>query len=248
MFLMVRDLKKVYGSGRNQTPALRSINFGVNQGEFVAIMGESGSGKSTLLNIIATLDTPTSGYIVLDGKPLNQLPEKEFAKFRREKLGFVFQDFNLLNTLSNKDNIFLPLVLSNRNSDLMEMRLSQIVPLLGIGDLLNKFPYEISGGEKQRVAIARALITEPAIVLADEPTGSLDSRTSQAIMELFYEIHRRNQTVLMVTHSIVDASYANRVLFIKDGMVYHELYKGSDDSNTFREKISDSLSMLNARG
>ncbi len=248
MFLDVKDLRKVYGSGNSQTQALRAINFGVQKGEFVAIMGESGSGKSTLLNIVATLDTPTSGSVILNDRLISEMPEKDSASFRRNSIGFVFQDFNLLNTLSNRDNIFLPLVLSGKSVNEMEESLSNIKSLLGIEDILEKYPYEISGGQKQRVAIARALITQPEIILADEPTGALDSRTSRAIMELFDEIHKRNQTVLMVTHSIVDASYANRVLFIKDGIVYHELYKGDNNLRIFQEKISDALAMLGESG
>lgn len=248
MFLDVRDLKKVYGTKDNPTQALQSINFGVDKGEFVAIMGESGSGKSTFLNIIATLDKPSSGTVSLDGLDLTDLKDKDLARFRRERLGFVFQDFNLLNTLSNKDNILLPLVLSNEKGEVMEERLARLSKLMGIENLLDKYPYEISGGQKQRIAIGRALISQPSIILADEPTGSLDSKTSRDIMDLFYKIHKENQTVLMVTHSITDAAYANRVLFIKDGIVYHELYKGDLRLRDFQEKISDSLSMLSEKG
>ncbi|MBG9981196.1 ABC transporter ATP-binding protein [Facklamia sp. DSM 111018] len=248
MLLEVQNVKKVYGNKDNQTLALRDINLGVNTGEFVAIMGESGSGKSTLLNIIATLDSPSEGQVLINGTNTSRLSESEVAKFRRERLGFVFQDFNVLDTLSNRDNILLPMVLSNMKADIMQEEVEQIAPLLGIQDLLDKFPYQISGGQCQRVAIGRAIVTQPDILLADEPTGALDSKSSEMIMELFQKINQNRQTILMVTHSIKAAAYASRVLFIKDGIVYHEIYRGNDDLQEFQQRISDSLSVLSKRG
>lgn len=248
MLLDIKNVKKVYGKGQNKTEALQNINFSINAGEFVAIMGESGSGKSTLLNIIATFDTPTEGSITIDGQDISNVKKKEIAKFRREVLGFVFQDFNVLNTMSNQDNILMPLVLSNVGPKEMKTLVEEISGSLGISDLLNKYPYQISGGQQQRVAIARALISNPSLLLADEPTGSLDSKTSKEIMRLFQKINKRNQTILMVSHSIMDAASAGRVLFIKDGIVYHEIYRGDDSHQEFQKRISDSLAMLNEKG
>lgn len=248
MLLDIKNVKKVFGRGAYQTVALKDMNFSINEGEFVAIMGESGSGKSTLLNIIATFDTPTEGSVTIGGQDLSMLKNKEVAKFRRDTLGFVFQDFNVLHTMSNKDNILMPLVLSNMKPNVMEERLSRLAPKLGISEHLEKFPNQISGGQQQRVAIARALISNPSLLLADEPTGALDSKTSTDIMHLFQEINRDNQTILMVTHSAIDASYASRVVFIKDGILYHEIYRGDETQNEFQKRISDSLSMLSERG
>lgn len=248
MLLDIKNVKKVYGKGQNQIEALQNINFSIDAGEFVAIMGESGSGKSTLLNIIATFDDPTEGSIAIDGQDISNVKKKEIAKFRREVLGFVFQDFNVLNTMSNQDNILMPLVLSNVGPKEMKTRVEEISGRLGISDLLNKYPYQISGGQQQRVAIARALISNPALLLADEPTGALDSSTSKEIMRLFQEINKTNQTILMVSHSIIDAASAGRVLFIKDGIVYHEIYRGDDSHQEFQKRISDSLAMLNEKG
>jgi bacitracin transport system ATP-binding protein len=248
MLLDIKNLKKVYGRGENRTKALKDINFSVEAGEFVAIMGESGSGKSTLLNLIATYDEPSEGHVTVNGQNINELKNKNIAKFRREELGFVFQDFNVQDTMSNRDNIILPLILSGVKAKVMHDRLKEIAPVLGIETFLGKFPYEISGGQQQRVAIARALITEPSILLADEPTGALDSKTSDNIMELFQDINKKHQTILMVTHSIAAAAFASRVLFIKDGVVYHEIYRGDNDNKVFHQKISDSLSMMNERG
>lgn len=248
MLLNIQNVKKVYGKGANQTIALKDMNFSINEGEFVAIMGESGSGKSTLLNIIATFDTPTEGTVTINGQNLNQLKNKEVAKFRRDTLGFVFQDFNVLHTMTNEDNILMPLVLSNMKPKEMKDRLLTLAPKLGIIEHLKKFPYQISGGQQQRVAIARALISKPSILLADEPTGALDSRTSEDIMHLFQEINQDNQTILMVTHSIIDASFASRVVFIKDGILYHEIYRGDESQIAFQQRISDSLAMLSKRG
>lgn len=248
MLLNIKNVKKVFGRGANQTVALKDMNFSINEGEFVAIMGESGSGKSTLLNIIATFDTPTEGSVTIGGQDLSMLKSKEVAKFRRDTLGFVFQDFNVLHTMSNKDNILMPLVLSNMKPNVMEERLSRLAPKLGISEHLEKFPNQISGGQQQRVAIARALISNPSLLLADEPTGALDSKTSTDIMNLFQDINKDNQTILMVTHSTIDAAYASRVVFIKDGILYHEIYRGDETQNDFQKRISDSLAMLSERG
>lgn len=245
--LELRNIKKIYETGGIKTEALSDINFSVKKGEFVAIMGESGSGKTTLLNIISTLDTQTEGSIYLNGEKLDLKKEKDIANFRRTQLGFVFQDFNLLDTFNNKDNIFLPLVLSNYKYAEMNSRLSKIKDSLGISEILEKYPHQVSGGQKQRIAIARAIITNPSIVLADEPTGALDSNSANMIMRLFERINKSGQTILMVTHSVRSASYADRVLFIKDGVVYHEIYKGDMDSQEFMEKIMASQSVLGKR-
>lgn len=248
MLLEVKNVKKVYGRGLNSTTALNNMNLEINDGEFVAIMGESGSGKSTLLNLIATFDKVTEGFISLNGTSINKLRNREVARFRRETLGFVFQDFNVLNTMSNKDNILMPLVLSNERPKTMNERLKTVSTQLGIDDLLEKYPYEISGGQKQRIAIARALIAQPKLLLADEPTGALDSKTSKNLMKLFREINQNNQTILMVTHSNIDASYAERVIFIKDGKLYHEIYRGEESRDEYQKRIADSLAILNGRG
>ncbi|MCY3046261.1 ABC transporter ATP-binding protein [Aerococcus urinae] len=245
MLLNVIHLEKIYGQGGNATTALRDVTFQEEAGEFVAIMGESGSGKSTLLNIIATLDKATGGQVFLNGQSLAALGESDLAAFRRKELGFVFQDFNMLNTFTNRDNILLPLVLSNMDYPEMERRLAKIAPLLGIEDLLDKYPYQISGGQQQRVAIGRAIITQPSLILADEPTGALDSKNSEAIMKLFTQLNQQGMTIFMVTHSLRCAAYAKRVLFIKDGVVYHEIYRGEDSLADFQEKIANSLSFLN---
>ncbi|WP_326910214.1 ABC transporter ATP-binding protein [Sedimentibacter sp. MB31-C6] len=248
--LEVKDLKKIYTTrfGGNNVQALRNISFSVEQGEFIAIMGESGSGKTTLLNILAHLDKPTSGDLYLNEKNLTSIKESEITAFRRNNLGFVFQDFNLLDTFSIKDNILLPLVLSGKKYEEMNTRLIPIARKLGIGDLLVKFPYEVSGGQKQRAAIARALITNPQLILADEPTGSLDSKASEQLLQLFTKINEEGQTILMVTHSIRAASNAGRVLFIKDGEVYHQLYRGNLSKEEMFQKISDTLTVIATGG
>ena len=249
-FLEVRHVQKIYTTrfGGTKVQALTDVNFTVEKGEYVAIMGESGSGKTTLLNILAALDKPTGGEVVLDGRALGTIPEREIAAFRRSQLGFVFQEFNLLDTFSVQDNIFLPLVLAGRSYPEMAARLAPIARQLGIAELLQKFPYELSGGQKQRVAVARALITQPKLVLADEPTGALDSRATDELLRLFEEINRGGQTILMVTHSVKAASHASRVLFIKDGEVFHEIYRGESSDEQLYQKISDTLTMLATGG
>ncbi|SHK14725.1 ABC transporter ATP-binding protein [Desulforamulus aeronauticus] len=248
--LEVNNLKKVYTTrfGGSHVQALSNVSFSVEQGEYVAIMGESGSGKTTLLNILASLDKPTSGEVLLKGERLSTIKEKEISAFRRENLGFVFQDFNLLDTFSLQDNIFLPLVLSGKSYEEMSRRLQPIARKLGIGDILAKYPYEVSGGQKQRCAVARALITSPQLILADEPTGSLDSQAAEGLLRLFKEINQDGQTLLMVTHSVKAASHAKRVLFIKDGEVFHQLYKAGMSDEAMYQKISDTLTTMATGG
>ena len=248
--LEVSGLRKVYTTrfGGSQVEALRNVNFSVEEGEYVAIMGESGSGKTTLLNILAALDRPTDGSVLLDGKDLSAVREQEAAAFRREQLGFVFQEFNLLDTFTIEDNIYLPLVLAGRSYDEMHARLEPIAKRLGITELLKKYPYEISGGEKQRAAVARALITEPRMILADEPTGALDSKSTDELLRLFGEVNSLGQTILMVTHSVKAASSAKRVLFIKDGEVFHQIYRGADTDSRLYQKISETLTLLATGG
>ena len=248
--LEVKNVKKIYTTrfGSNQVEALRDVNFTVERGEYVAIMGESGSGKTTLLNILAALDKPTEGKVYLKDRDLGKLKEKEIATFRRQNLGFVFQDFNLLDTFSLKDNIFLPLVLSGKKYPEMEKRLKPIAEKLGIEKLLEKYPYEVSGGQKQRAAIARALITKPQLILADEPSGALDSKAADSLMNLFTTINQEGQTIVMVSHSVKAASSAKRVLFIKDGKVFHQLYRGNLTNEEMYERISDTLKILTTGG
>ena len=248
MILDVKHVKKVYRTRGTKTLALRDVDFGVQEGEFVAIMGESGSGKSTLLNITATFDEPTEGKVELNGQDLSKIPSDDIAKFRREELGFVFQDFNVLDTFNNKDNILLPLVLSDVPQKKMEKRIEKVSSFLGIEHLLEKYPYEISGGQRQRVAIARALINEPKLLLADEPTGNLDSTTSAQILDVLRDVNEAGNTIMMVTHSLRAAAEADRVLFIKDGKIFHEIYRGGAKSQVLQERIADSLSVLNDRG
>ena len=248
--LEVNNLKKVYTTrlGGNQVEALKNLSFSVEEGEYVAIMGESGSGKTTLLNILAALDKPTGGQVILNGKNIVDIREKEISAFRRENLGFVFQDCNLLDNFSLKDNIVLPLVLSGVDYKEMERRITPIAAQLGILDILGKYPYEVSGGQKQRAAVARALIIKPELVLADEPTGALDSKATEDLLTLFNKINERGQTILMVTHSTKAASHARRVLFIKDGEVFHQIYRGNLTSEELYAKISDTLTMLTTGG
>ena len=248
--LEVTCLKKIYTTrlGGNQVQALTNVSFSVEQGEYVAIMGESGSGKTTLLNILAALDKPTDGQVKLDGKDIGEIREQNIASFRRNNLGFVFQDFNLLDTFTLKDNIFLPLVLAGKNVKVMNKRLLPIANKLGITDLLEKYPYEVSGGQKQRAAVARALITRPKLILADEPTGALDSKSTDAMLQVFGEINQDGQTIVMVTHSTKAASHAGRVLFIKDGEVFHQIYRGNSTNEQLYQKISDTLTLLATGG
>ena len=248
--LEVHNLRKVYTTrfGANQVEALTNVSFAVEQGEYVAIMGESGSGKTTLLNILASLDKPTGGQVLLEGRDVTRIKNGELAAFRRENLGCVFQDFNLLDTFSIQDNIFLPLVLAGKNYGEMSQSLHPLAKRLRIDDLLNKYPYEASGGQKQRAAVARALITSPKLVLADEPTGALDSKSSAQLLSMFAEINAGGQTILMVTHSIQAASHAGRVLFIKDGSLFHQLYRGREENDRFYQRIADALTVLQSGG
>lgn len=248
--LEVSNVKKIYTTrfGGNQVEALKNVSFSVEPGEYVAIMGESGSGKTTLLNILAALDRPTAGEVRLNGQRMGDIREKELAAFRRKNLGFVFQDFNLLDTFSLRDNIFLPLVLSGVPYKEMEARLEPLAEKLEIGELLDKYPYEVSGGQKQRAAAARALITNPKLLLADEPTGALDSRASGKLLELFDKVNEGGQTILMVTHSLRAAAHAGRVLFIRDGEVFHQIYRGAGSTEEMYRKISDAMTVLNEGG
>lgn len=244
--LEVNGLKKVYTTrlGGSRVEALKNVNFSVEKGEYVAIMGESGSGKTTLLNILAALDKPTNGWVKLDGMNLSDIKESTVSVFRRDNLGFVFQEFNLLDTFTIEDNIYLPLVLSGKPYKEMHARLMPIAQTLGITEILKKYPYEVSGGQKQRAAVARAIITNPKLILADEPTGALDSKATDELLRLFREINKSGQTILMVTHSVRAASVSGRVLFIKDGEVFHQLYRGQDDDEQFYQRITDTLTLL----
>lgn len=249
-YLEVKNIRKTYSTrfGGNKVEALRNVSFSVEEGEYVAVMGESGSGKTTLLNILAALIKPTGGTVTLDGKELSVIKDSALAEFRRDNLGFVFQEFNLLDTFTLEDNIYLPLVLAGKSYDEMSGKLEGLATVLGIGTLLKKYPYEVSGGQKQRAAVARALITDPKLILADEPTGALDSKSTDELLRLFNEINKSGQTIVMVTHSVKAASTANRVLFIKDGEVYHQLYRGKDTNEQLYQKISDTLTMLATGG
>lgn len=248
--LKVENLKKVYSvrKGGNKVEALKNVNFTVEKGEYVAIMGESGSGKSTLLNIIASLDKPTGGKVILDGIDLASVKDSQTSRFRRDNLGFVFQEFNLLDTFTAEDNIYLPLVLAGKDFKTIREKLLPLADSLGIADVLKKYPYELSGGQKQRVAAARALITDPKILLADEPTGALDSRSADELLKVFSAVNRSGQTVITVTHSVKAASCSNRVLFIKDGEVFHQIYRGDATDGSMYQKISDTLTMLATGG
>ena len=248
--LEVHNVKKIYTQrlGSVRVTALSNVSFSVEKGEYIAIMGESGSGKTTLLNILAALDKPTSGSVLLDGTDITSIKEKNIAKFRRDNLGFVFQEFNLLDNFTVRDNILLPLVLMGMPQEKMFKMLAPTAKNLGITELLDKFPYEISGGQKQRTAAARAMITDPKILLADEPTGALDSKSSDELLSLFSDFNKQGQTILMVTHSVKAASRANRVLFIKDGEIYHQLYRGDSTDEVMYKKISDTLTVIAAGG
>jgi len=244
--LEVTGVQKIYKGRRGgaSVEALKNVNFTVEKGEYVAIMGESGSGKTTLLNILAALDKATAGTVILDGMNLTTIKDSAIAKFRRDNLGYVFQDFNLLDTFTLEDNIYLPLVLAGKKHQEMKERLDKLAPALGITDLLKKYPYEVSGGQKQRAAVARALITNPRIILADEPTGALDSKSSDELLSLFKKVNQMGQTILMVTHSTKASSNASRVLFIKDGIIFHQIYKGEATDQQMYQKISDTLTLL----
>ena len=248
MLLEVNNIRKVYTTrlSTQSTEALKNVNFSVDNGEYVAIMGESGSGKTTLLNILATFDKATSGSVLLNNLDLSKLKDKELADFRRDNLGFVFQDFNLLDNFSIKDNILLPLVLANKKYKDMEARLEKVTKPLGIDKLINKYPYEISGGQRQRVAVARAIITNPSLILADEPTGALDSKSTDQLLNVFDKLNEIGQTIIMVTHSVKTAARAKRVLFIKDGVVFHELRKGNATTNEMFQKINETLTLMQA--
>ena len=246
--LQVRNIEKYYGTGGNVTKALDRVSFTVERGEFIAIMGASGSGKTTLLNCIATIDTVSAGDILLDGVSLADLSPRDLAQFRRENLGFVFQDFNLLDTLTLEENIGLALTLNHQDPNGVRRRVAEVAALLGIQDVLGKFPYQVSGGQKQRAAVARACITEPRLLLADEPTGALDSRSADQLLDLFGQLNREGQTILMVTHSAKAASRASRVLFIKDGEVYHQLYRGERSNEAMFTQIADTLTALATGG
>lgn len=248
--LKVENLKKTYASrlGGTRVDALRNVNFSVEKGEYVAIMGESGSGKTTLLNILAALDKPTTGKVKVADIDLSRASDKQISTFRREHLGYVFQEFNLLDTFTIEDNIYLPLVLAGKSYNEMSKKITPIVRKLGIENLMKKYPYEISGGQKQRAAVARALIVDPDILLADEPTGALDSRASDELLQLFRKINEQGQTILMVTHSVKAACTAGRVLFIKDGEIFHEIYREDQTENQMYQKISDTLTLLSTGG
>ncbi len=248
--LEVTNVKKTYTAriGSAKVEALKNVSFTAEKGEYIAIMGESGSGKTTLLNILAALDKPTGGKVLLDGADIAKLKEKETAKFRRDNLGFVFQEFNLLDTFTVRDNILLPLVLMGMSYNEMEKKLMPAAEKLGITHLLDKYPYEISGGQKQRTAAARAMITEPKLLLADEPTGALDSKASDELLAVFSKLNSEGQTIIMVTHSVKAASHANRVLFIKDGEVFHQLYRGNCTNEELYKKISDTLTLIASGG
>ena len=248
--LQVENLGKIYTGrfGGNQVKALANVSFSVEKGEYVAIMGESGAGKTTLLNMLAAFDKPTSGKVRLEGQDLADIQEDELAAFRRDSLGFVFQDFNLLDTFNLRDNIFLPLVLAGMNYVDMSKRLQPLAQRMGLTEILTKYPYEVSGGQKQRAAVARAVITDPKLLLADEPTGALDSKSSDGLLELFADLNREGQTILMVTHSVKAASHAGRVIFIKDGELFHQIYRGEATNEQMYQKIADTLTLLATGG
>jgi putative ABC transport system ATP-binding protein len=242
--LTARNLKKVYGSRGNVYTALQDIDLTIKQGEFVGIMGPSGAGKTTLLNIISTIDQPSSGTVTIGGEDIVKMNEEKLSVFRRNKLGFIFQDFNLLDTLTVKENIVLPLALSKVRLEELEKRLKEVATGLSIEDILNKYPYEISGGQKQRTAAARAIITKPALVLADEPTGALDSKSSTELLQALSDLNEKNSaTIMMVTHDAFAASFCKKIIFIKDGLLFTELVRGGSRKEYF-QKILDVLKTL----
>ncbi len=243
--LRVRNIEKYYGKKGNVTKAINDISFTVSEGEFVGIMGASGSGKTTLLNCISTIDKVTSGHIYLDGEEITTFDSKKLAKFRREKIGFIFQDFNLLDTLTAYENIALALTIQRVNNDEIDKRVRNVAEALNISNELNKYPYEMSGGQKQRVASARAIITKPSLVLADEPTGALDSKAATMLLESLGNLNKNlNATIMMVTHDAFTASYANRILFIKDGKIFNELIRGTDSRKEFFNRIIEVITLL----
>lgn len=247
--LHLNHIQKTYNENSNHpVKALKDISFDVNHGEYIAIMGESGAGKSTLLNIIATLEKASAGEILLNNQDLSDLTADQAARYRREHLGFIFQHFNLLDSLTNRDNIYLPLVLAKTSVKEMETRIKPLAKALNITKLIDRYPSEVSGGQQQRVAIARALITRPDLLLADEPTGALDSNTSDGILDLFKTVNGNGQTIIMVTHSAAAASHAKRTLFIKDGRIYHELFRGDDSLKDYQEEISNTMMTLTNGG
>ena len=242
--LKLEHIQKYYGSKGNVTKAIQDISFSVQEGEFVGIMGASGSGKTTLLNCISTIDTVSAGHIYLNGTDVTEITEKQIARFRRENLGFVFQDFNLLDTLTISENIALALTINRVPAGESDGRVREIAGKLNITDILDKYPYQVSGGQKQRCACARAIINQPKLILADEPTGALDSHSSQMLLSAIQSINETlGATILMVTHDAFSASYANRILFLRDGTIFTEIFKGSNSRRTFFEKILDVLTM-----
>ena len=243
--LKIENLKKYYGVNTNITKAVDGISFSVLEGEFVAIMGASGSGKTTLLNCVSTIDTVTSGHIFVDNRDITTVKEDDLADFRRENLGFIFQDFNLLDTLTIEENIALSLIINNENTNKVEEKVKNIADKLGISDILKKFPYEVSGGQKQRCAFARALINNPKLILADEPTGALDSKSSRLLLETMDEMNKNlKATILMVTHDSFSASFCKRVLFLKDGKIFNEIIRGEKTRKEFFNEILDMLTLL----
>lgn len=243
--LKIENIEKYYGNRTNLTKAIDHISFDVEEGEFVAIMGASGSGKTTLLNVISTIDKVTSGHIYVAGKEITKLKGNSLNRFRREELGFIFQDFNLLDTLTAYENIALALSIQNVKANEIDKRVKEVAKRLNIMDVLNKYPYQMSGGEKQRVASARAIITNPKMILADEPTGALDSKSAKMLLENFeYLNDEMNATILMVTHDAFTASYASRVIFIKDGKLFNEIHRGDDSRKEFFDKIIDVVTLL----
>ena len=249
VLLKLDHVQKIFeANSSHPVAALKDVSFTVQDGEFVAIMGESGAGKSTLLNIIATLDNATNGSAALNGQDLSALSKDEAARYRRQHLGFVFQHFNLLNSLSNRDNVYLPLVLARVAPDEMDRRIKPLVSRLRIAKIIDRYPSEVSGGQQQRITIARALITQPDVLLADEPTGALDSNTSQEILDLFDDVNANGQTIIMVTHSAAAASHAKRTLFIKDGRIFHELFRGNLSMKDYQVQISNTMMTLTNGG
>ena len=243
--LSVENIEKYYGNKDNITRAIDNINFKVDKGEFVGIMGPSGSGKTTLLNCISTIDNVTTGSIVINGKDITKLKSKELEKFRRDELGFIFQDFNLLDTLTAYENIALALTIQGKKPKDIDALIKKVAKSLGIDGILNKFPYQISGGQKQRVASARAIVTNPSLILADEPTGALDSKSARMLLDSFESLNKDLEaTILMVTHDAFTASYAHRILFIKDGKIFNELVRGTDSRKEFFDRIIEVITLL----